>query len=154
MISRLTTLIFLAMLTITPTSLRAQSAVFTTEQQNKLAKWMSEYGKKMTLDSNVTAAVGITKHGQSLTINELGYERSAIKHIYMILPNGGFLIGVDDTAAAAAAAYVYRLDANFKLIAAVKKVSGKQPVAIPAADAKRGIDVEINNWITEKLNKY
>ena len=149
MTNRLTTLILLAMLIIAPTSLRAQSSVFTTEQQNKLAKWMSEYGKKMTLASNVTAAVGITKHGQSLTINELGYERSTIKHIYMILPNGGFLIGVDTPVAA----YVYRLDANFKLIAAVKNVSGKLSV-IPAADAKRGVDVEINDWITEKLNKY
>jgi hypothetical protein len=152
MAGRLASLAVLLLLTFVPTSSQAQSAIFTTEQQNKLAKWMSEYGKKMTLDSNVTAAVGITKHGQSLTINELGYERSAIKHIYMILPNGGFLIGVDDTAALAS--YVYRLDANFKLIAAVKKVSGKQPVAIPAADAKRGVDVEINDWITEKLNKY
>jgi hypothetical protein len=150
MTNRFTTLMLLAMLTIAPTSLQAQSAVFTTEQQNKLAKWMSEYGKIMTLDSNVTAALGITKHGQSLTINQLGYERSTIKHIYMILPNSSFLIGVDTPAAGV---YVYHLDANFKLIAAVKNVSGKLSV-IPTADAKRGVDVEINDWITEKLNKY
>ena len=67
-----------------------------------------------------------------------------------MLPNSDFLIGVDTPAGA----YVYRLDANFKLIAAVKKVFKKQPAAIPAADAKRGLDVEINDWITERLNKY
>jgi sugar lactone lactonase YvrE len=155
MTNRLTTLIFLAMLTIAPNSLRAQSAIFTTEQQNKLAKLMSEHGDKVTLDSGVTTALGITKQGKSLVINQLAVDESkTIKHCYMTLPNGGFLIAVDDSSASARAAYVYRLDANFQLIAAVKKVSGKQPVAIPTTDAKRAVDVEINIWVTEVLNKH
>ena len=152
MTRRFTTLMLLAMLAIAPTTLRAQSAVFTAEQRNKLAKFMDEHGHKVSLNTNVTTALGITKPGQSLTINQLILdESSTIKHTYMILPNGGFLIAVDDLAAPAS--YVYRLDANFMLIAGVKGIPSSV-AAIPTSDAKRAVDVENNYRVTKVFNKH
>ena len=133
MANRLASLAVLAILTFVPTGLRAQSSVLTADQQKKIAALLATCGKDVALRSAVTAALGVSKGDEVLTLRQLtATETRTYSTLYVPLPSGGVLIGLFDQATY----WNYRLDENLKLIAAVSKQVGQPPVVIPMSDAR------------------
>ena len=114
----------------------------TAAQQKKLATLMATYGLDSALSQRVTAALGLSKGDEVLTLRQLTSKADPNLHSYIPLPDGGvLLIFVDSTAA-----WDYRLDTNLKLVAAVSAVSGRPLVVIPISDAERNVQVELEYW--------
>jgi hypothetical protein len=143
MANRLASLAVLAILIFVPTGLRAQGSVLTADQQKKIAALLATYGKDVALRSAVTAALGVSKGDEVLTLRQLtATETTHLLHAYIPLPSGGVLIGLFDQATY----WNYRLDEHLKLIAAVSKQVGQPPVVIPMSDAQDKIQIELSYW--------
>jgi hypothetical protein len=130
----------LAALTFVPTGLHAQSSILTADQQKKLTVLMDAHGNETALARDVTAALGMTKGNEVVTLRQLTVDAHPIHHAYIPLSNGGLLL----IAADATIAKSYRFDANQKLIGAVSKNGDPAgPVIIPNSEAERNAQLEL-----------
>ena len=120
----------------------APEPILTAAQQKALVTLMATYGHDIALNSGITAALGITKGNDVLTLRQLGVNAHPFGHIYIPLPDGGFMLIFNNRVAPAS----YRLDANLKLIAAVSKNGNEAPVVIPVPDAERSVHTELTFW--------
>lgn len=132
----------LMMLTFAPASLQAQSSALTADQRNTLTMLLANVGHTIALDSVVTAALGLSKGGEILTLRQLTVNGHPNLHTYIPLPDGGVLLSVLDTKGA----WACRLDADLKLITAVFKLPDHAPVVIPVSDAERNVQAELAYW--------
>ena len=115
----------------------------TADQQRKLATLMAAHGHDVAMFAVVSAALGIGKDGEVLTMRQLTVNEHPNLHTYIPLSDGGFWFSFVDTVAS----WNYRVDANFGLIGSVsKKEIGQMPVVIPTPDAERKIQTEIAYW--------
>ena len=114
----------------------------TGDQQKKLAALMAAYGHDVALSQPVTDALGLSKGGEVLTLRQLTVDEHPELHTYIPLADRGFIFFFIDTTAARS----YRLDGNFKFVAAVSKKKGQEPVVIPISDAYRNVQAEIAYW--------
>ena len=120
----------------------ASKTILTADQQKILLNLRDAHGHDVALSSAVTAALGISKGAEVLTLRQLTINAHPNLHVYIPLPDGGFMLSfVDDVAASS-----YRLDANFKLLAAVSKKTGEAPIVIPMPDAERNAQTELAYW--------
>jgi hypothetical protein len=113
----------------------------TPDQQRKLAELMTAHGHDVAMSALVTAALGIGKDGEVLTMRQLTVNEHPNLHTYIPLSDGGFWLSFVDTAAS----WNYRVDANFRLIGAVR-MDGRMPVVIPRPDAELSVQTEIAYW--------
>jgi hypothetical protein len=118
-------------------------SVLTAAQKKKISMLMDVYGKAAVLHSDVTAALGISKGDEVLTLRSLADLEAPLLHAYIPLPDGGILLGLREDGVMT---WNYRLDADLKLIAAVSKGVDQAPVVIPMADATRNAQAEIIFW--------
>ena len=153
----LTFLGVLAMLTLASTGLQAQGTAtnsvqlasgpepaLTAEQQKKIMTLMDTYAKEQPVNSDVTAALGITTGDTVLRARSLTYTVGPLLHGYVPLPNGGLLIVLHNDNAKVI--WFYRLEANLKLVAAISRETSQLPVVIPPAEAERNVAVELKFW--------
>ena len=144
-----------AMLTFASTDLQAQGTAtnpaptasipapaWTAAQQKRIATLMSTYGKVGPLNTDVTAAFGLSKGNEVLSARQLAYIEPPFIHAYFSLPDGSVLFVFRDSVTTR----YYHLDANLTLIAAVSKSPGQAPVVISSPDAERNAAAELRYW--------
>ena len=115
----------------------------TTTQQKSLAKGLLREGQDVSISPEVTAALGLTKGSETLTLRELANtDTHGLAHIYSRLPDGGVLVSYlhDD------ASWNYRYDGNMNFVSGVEKKLGEAPVAIPATTAEASGAGELGYW--------
>ena len=115
----------------------------TTSQQKTLAKGLLTEGQDVAISPEVTAALGLTKGNETLTLRELANtDTHGLAHIYSRLPDGGVLVSYlhDD------ASWNYRYDGNMNFVAGVEKKAGEAPVAIPSGTAAASGAAELGYW--------
>jgi hypothetical protein len=118
-------------------------SILTDDRQKKLKELLVTHGHDIALGQSVTAALGISKGNEVLTLRQLTADKHPILHSYIPLSDGGVLFVFVDFEAA----WSYRLDADLKLIAAVKARGANNPViSIPMPDAERNVEVELKFW--------
>ena len=123
-----------------PTS--AGKPILSADQQKKLLALMAAHGQDEPLDPAGTAALGISKGNEVLTLRQLGVNTPLGVHGYIPLPDGGLMLGFSDETASSN----YRLDANLRLIAAISMSTKQAPIAIPMPDAERNVQTELTFW--------
>jgi hypothetical protein len=119
----------------------APGQILTADRQRKLMALRETHGHDVALGSRVTAALGISKGDEVLTLRQLTFGKHPIFHSYIPLPDGGVMLVFVD----AAAAWSYRLNARLMLIAAVS-ANGGAPIVIPTPDAERNVQTELAFW--------
>jgi hypothetical protein len=122
--------------------------ILSTEDQKTLLNLMAIHGHDVALDSSVTAALGLSRGNEVLTLRQLTVtdhdEPHDVHHTYIPLADGGVLLIYDDLVKAASS---YRLDMNLKLVAAVVIGPGPSaPTVIPVPDAERQAQAELAYW--------
>jgi hypothetical protein len=144
-----------AMLTFASTDLQAQGTAtnpaptasipapaWTAAQQKRIATLMSTYGKVGPLNTDVTAAFGLSKGNEVLSAPILTFNEPPLLRAYISLPDGSMLLVVRDSVTT----LYYHLDANQTLIAAVSKSPDQAPVVIPSPDAERNVAAQLRYW--------
>jgi len=113
-------------------------------QIQKLLKLTIDHGHDIALDKYVTAALGLTAPGETLTLPQvsIAVNPQLIRSFEKITSDGGYLFG----AGTAASYKAYRTNANLELIAAVQKNTDQAPVAVPIAEAQQQLMIEIAYW--------
>lgn len=135
----LASLAITALLTFAPFCLHAQGATLTADQRSTLMMLMASFGHDVALSPDVTAALGVSKSGETLTLRQISVNGHPNLHTYVPLPDGGLMLSVNDNNGV----WVCRLDADLRLIAGVSKLSGHPPIVVPMADAERDIEAEL-----------
>lgn len=124
----------------------AENFTLTDIQIQKLLKLTIDHGHDITIDQSVTAALGLTGPGESLTVRQVHViTNPQLGHAFQkAMKDDGYLFGTvyPDSFR------VYRTNANQELMGAVEKHPNQVPVVIPVADAQQQLQVELAYWGT------
>ena len=142
MLRRLASLAVLALLTLVPAGLPAQSSLLTPAEQQILLKLMDAHGHELMLSQDVTVLLGISKGNEVVIRRQLAVNEHPQIHAYIPLADGGVMLGFSD----GVTAYSYRLDASQKLVAAVSKKGDQPAAAMPMADTGPNAEAELKYW--------
>jgi hypothetical protein len=116
--------------------------ILSTAQRQVLMNLMAIHGHEAALSPRVTAALGITRGDEVLTVHQLVVDEPPLRHAYNPLPDGGVMLIFRDGIKPSS----YRLDANLKLVAAISKTGKDDPIVIPIPDAERTVQTELAYW--------
>jgi hypothetical protein len=103
---------------------------------------MAAHGHDVAMFAVVSAALGIGKDGEVLTMRQLTVNEHPDLDSYIPLLDSGFWLNFVDTVVS----WNYRIDANFGLIRAVSIRQTGMPVIIPTSDAERNVQTEMAYW--------